>query len=79
MIFKFRFGGFNGYKFYIFCKFVLKYWIEIKKKRNLEIINKLFFVLIVVSEIKEMEFCFLDNIELLKWIFGRVIDLFVIL
>lgn len=33
-----------------------------KKKRNLETISKLFPVLTVASETKEMEFCFLDNI-----------------
>lgn len=79
MTFKLRPRGFNGYKFYIFCKPVLKYWTETKKKRNLETINKLFPVLTVASETKEMEFCFLDNIELPKWILGRVIDSSVIL
>lgn len=62
MTFKLRPGGFNGYKFYIFCKPVLKYRTETKKKRNMETINKLFPVLTVASETKEMEFCFLDNI-----------------
>lgn len=35
MTFKLRPGGFNGYKFYIFCKPVLKYRTETKKKKKL--------------------------------------------
>lgn len=82
MTFKLMPRGFNGYKFYIFCKPVLKYRTETKKKRNMETIKKLFPVLTVASETKEMELCFLTTLfpkELPKWILGRVIDSSVIL